>query len=256
MSQSSNTFQHKCLIQQGYQGLSPGELRQLEWGLRFTPSMCSAITVLGLVFQLPALLFAVSALGIWAFFAPAAHPMDLLYNHGVRHVLGAVKLPPNPFPRRMACLAAGVMNSVAAVLFVLNAPIAATVVGVSLIGLQAIVIFTHFCTLSWTLEGLAKLVRRSAPALTPEQIRALVSEGAMIVDVRTVSEFSRGHIGGSQNFPLDEITKHISALEGNTCLVYCASGMRSRIAAKQLSQIGITDVHNIGSLSTARSILE
>ena len=256
MSQSNRPkFQHKCLIQQGYQGLAPGELRQLEWGLRFTPTMCSALTVVGLVYQLPALLFAVSALGIWAFFAPAAHPMDLLYNYAVRHLFGAVKLPPNPFPRRMACLAAGVMNSAAAILFLLQAPTAAVIVGVALLFLQAIVIFTHFCTLSWMLEVLAKLIRGDQHALTPEQTQAMVSAGAIIVDVRTPSEFSRGHLKGAKNIPLDELAEHMESLEGMTCLFYCASGMRSRMAAKQLYGLGVTDVHNLGSIATARTLL-
>ncbi|CAN0602708.1 unnamed protein product, partial [Ectocarpus sp. 12 AP-2014] len=134
------SFQQRSLFQQGYQSYSAAELKQLDWGLRFTPSACSALTLVGLILELPWLLFAVSFLGIWAFFAPAAHPMDLIYNHGVRHLFGAVALPPNPLQRRLACLAAGVMNAGAAFLFLGGMPTAAWIVGGILLVLHVIVI--------------------------------------------------------------------------------------------------------------------
>ena len=127
------TFQQKGLFQQGYQHYTPDELRQLEWGLRFTPGVCSAITAVALYLQEPIALFVVAFLGMYAFFFPAGHPMDLIYNRGVRHLFGAVELPENPLPRRMACLAAGVMNSAAALLFLASMPTAAIVVGVMLL---------------------------------------------------------------------------------------------------------------------------
>ena len=199
MSDQSNKapFQHRCLQQQGYQSQGPKELRELEWGLRFTPAACSAITAVALYYQLPTLLFAVSALGMWAFFAPAAHPMDLIYNHGIRHLFGAVKLPPNPLQRRLACLAAGVMNSSAALLFLVGLPTAALVVGVSLLVLQAIVICTHFCTLSWMYEGLMRALGRWKAPISSEETCSLLAKGAQLIDVRSPSEFARGHLDGA-----------------------------------------------------------
>ena len=35
--------------------------------------------------------------------------------------------------------------------------------------------------------------------------KALVEQGAVIIDVRTVSEFRGGHVAGSKNIPLQEI---------------------------------------------------
>jgi len=71
------SFQQRSLFQQGYQSYTTEELKQLEWGLRFTPSACTSLTILALIMQWPLLAFVVSGLGIWAFFFPAAHPMDL-----------------------------------------------------------------------------------------------------------------------------------------------------------------------------------
>ena len=65
------SFQQKSLFQQGYQHYSAQELKQLEWGLRFTPAVCSSITAYGLYAQQPWILFLVGLLGMWAFFFPA-----------------------------------------------------------------------------------------------------------------------------------------------------------------------------------------
>ena len=91
----------------------------------------------------------VGFLGMWALFFPAGHPMDLFYNHVVRHAFGAIKLPKNPFQRRLACFAAGIMNTASAVLFLTGFPLIAIVMGIALLVLQMIVITTHSCTLSW-----------------------------------------------------------------------------------------------------------
>lgn len=193
------TFQQNCLFQQGYRHYSSAELRQLEWGLRFTPSVCASITSVALYLQLPAILFIVAFLGMFAFFFPAGHPMDLLYNHGVRHLFGAIALPENPLPRRMACLAAGVMNTAAAVLFLAGLPLAAIAVGAVLLCLQAIVITTHFCTLSWIYEQLLRMVGRWEVPVKLAEARRLLHDGAVIVDVRSQIEYAEGSVANSVN---------------------------------------------------------
>ncbi|NIQ12094.1 MAG: DUF4395 domain-containing protein, partial [Gammaproteobacteria bacterium] len=104
------------------------------------------------------------------------------------------KLPPNPFQRRLACFAAGIMNTMAAGFFLLDMPLAALITGGMLLCLQAIVIFTHFCTLSWMYEGLMRTIGRWNVPLAPEQARRLLDEGAQLVDVRGRDEFSREHL--------------------------------------------------------------
>jgi rhodanese-related sulfurtransferase len=249
------SFQQRSLFQQGYQSYTPQELKQLQWGLRFTPLACSTITVVGLVYQLPYLLFAVAALGIWAFLAPAAHPMDLIYNHGVRRLIGAVKLPPNPFQRRLACLAAGVMNSAAAVLFLMSMPLAALVVGGVLLCLQAIVIFTHFCTLSWMYEGAMRLLGQWKQPIDPAEAKSLLAAGARLIDVRGPDEFGQDHIDGALNIPLEEIEKQASGLGDGPCLIYCQSGTRSHIATEKLRKLGLSSAHDIGAFSRAKAII-
>lgn len=255
MSTENLSFQQRSLVQQGYRDYNPSQLSQLDWGLRFTPVICSAITLMGLYGENPKLLLLVSVLGVWAFFAPAAHPMDLLYNHFVRHLFKAVPLPPNPFQRRLACFAAAVMNATAAALFLAGQPEIAKAVGGLLLVLQVIVITTHFCALSWIYDIAVKAVGKWEGPVDLEQARQLLAKGAILVDVREPNEFVRGHLPGAVNYPLSTLGQESPALAGQVCLVYCASGMRSQIATKQLKQQGASEVHNLGGINRGASIV-
>ena len=43
--------------------------------------------------------------------------------------------------------------------------------------------------------------------------KGLVTNGAIIVDVRSASEYKAGHIPGSKNFPLDSIRTKLTELK-------------------------------------------
>ena len=77
--------------------------------------------------------------------------------------------------------------------------------------------------------------------------KSLVENGAMIIDVRTPSEYQSGHIKGSVNIPLDQIKKQIPELKNKnkTIITCCRSGARSGMAADLLSSAGLT-AHNGG----------
>ena len=250
------SFQQRSLIQQGYKRYNSQELKQMQWGLRFTPAVCSLITAFALIYQLPMVLFAVAGLGVWAFFFPAKHPMDLLYNHAVRHVFGSVSLPENPFQRRLACFAAGIMNSIAAVLFLLQLPVAALAVGISLLVLQTIVIFTHFCTLSWMYEGVMRMFGKWIQPVEVNEARSLLNQGAVLIDVRSPNEFASQPVAGAINLPLEELDTHVEKFRDSTCLLFCRSGARSHIAQQKLARHGIEDVFNVGALSRAIEVAQ
>jgi rhodanese-related sulfurtransferase len=187
---------------------------------------------------------------MWAFFAPAAHPMDLIYNHGVRHLFGAVALPPNPLQRRLACLAAGVMNAAAAFLFMGGMPTAALIVGGALLVLQVIVITTHFCTLSYMYEWIMRAIGKWHQPIGEEEGRRLIEAGATLVDVRGPDEFSRDAIEGAINAPVDTIQERAAELKNlGDLLLYCRSGMRSQIAAEKLKAAGIDSAFDGGALA-------
>jgi phage shock protein E len=87
---------------------------------------------------------------------------------------------------------------------------------------------------------------------------ALVQDGALVVDVRTSSEFSRGHIEEAVNIPYDVITREIgkhSADKEHPVIVYCHSGSRSAAAKRSLESAGYTRVVNGGSFRRMNKLL-
>ena len=65
-----------------------------------------------------------------------------------------------------------------------------------------------------------------------------------LLDTRTEGEYSRGHIDGFQNIPVDELRERIGEIEvGKPVYVICQSGLRSYIAARILEGYGF-DVWN------------
>lgn len=78
-----------------------------------------------------------------------------------------------------------------------------------------------------------------------------VTDGAVLLDVRTPDEYRQGHIPVSKNVPLQSIDK-VTVMINNKAtpiFVHCLSGARSRQAAVILKQLGYTNVKNIGGIS-------
>ena len=69
-----------------------------------------------------------------------------------------------------------------------------------------------------------------------------------IIDVRTRAEFAGGHVAGSINIPLQEITEHIDEIKSMQAPIIfcCASGNRSGQATQYFKSIGV-DCENGGS---------
>ena len=79
-------------------------------------------------------------------------------------------------------------------------------------------------------------------------VETLINNGAIIVDVRTKSEYQSGHVKGSLNIPLDVIQNQYSKLtKDKPIITCCASGMRSASAKNLLIANGFTEVYNGGS---------
>ena len=182
--------------------------------------------------------------------------MDLLYNRIVRHAFNAIELPENPFQRRLACFAAGIMNTAAAILFLLGLPVIAIVVGVALLVLQAIVITTHFCTLSWMYEGLMRMLGKWEVPIDLEKAKSLLENGAIVVDVRSQNEYANESIECTVNLPLENLEEGSDTFAGKTALLFCNSGTRSHIAVEKLKQKGISNVYNLGDFARTREFMK
>ncbi|MEZ0005143.1 phage shock protein E [Flavobacterium sp. 28YEA47A] len=76
----------------------------------------------------------------------------------------------------------------------------------------------------------------------------LLSEGAIILDVRTQNEFDMGHIEGSLNISLGEIRNRYVELDtSKTYITVCSHGLRSVKAENILKEKGFKKVYNGGA---------
>jgi rhodanese-related sulfurtransferase len=88
----------------------------------------------------------------------------------------------------------------------------------------------------------------------PTDYAQLVAEGATIIDVRSLGEYSGGHIKGSINIPLGNLTQNLAKLKKDKPIITCcASGIRSASAKNVLTANGFTQVYNGGGWSGLQS---
>jgi rhodanese-related sulfurtransferase len=81
------------------------------------------------------------------------------------------------------------------------------------------------------------------PSLTVAEVNEKLKFGKhpLVVDVRQPDEYRQGHITGSKLIPLNELRRRMKELpQGREIVCVCASGSRSRTAAKVLSKEGYT----------------
>ena len=78
-----------------------------------------------------------------------------------------------------------------------------------------------------------------------DQVDSLPLDGSVILlDTRTTGEFSRGHMEGAINIPVDSLRERLSELDpSKPVYVNCQSGLRSYIACRILTQHGF-DCYN------------
>lgn len=70
----------------------------------------------------------------------------------------------------------------------------------------------------------------------------------MLVDVRSVEEFDKGHVAKAENFPLTQIIDPLQIAqldEDSNIYVYCGGGYRSVVACSIMKKEGFHNVRNI-----------
>ena len=152
------------LSTQGY-CLSDEERRALAVGLRFSTGLCLILVAVALALTSPAMIFALTLVGVVASFS-ARHPFDHLWNHGLRRVAGGPPLPPNPGRRRDAFKVATVWLAVVGSLLVAGATAAGLILGGMLIAACALVTATNLCLPSETFAWWARRRDRKHPITT------------------------------------------------------------------------------------------
>ena len=86
---------------------------------------------------------------------------------------------------------------------------------------------------------------RKLLGLPVADIDHLLEEGASILDVRTATEFKRGHIPGALNIPYEEVGKRIREIKKlqQPVITCCRRGWRSDIASRALRKLGLEVYH-------------
>jgi len=111
-----------------------------------------------------------------------------------------------------------------------------------------IVVFFVLAVIGWA------VVQRLGWIKIPDAAAKLRS-GAILVDVRTPSEYRMSKVDGAYNVPLGEFSQTVETKgwsKDQQIVVYCASGNRSRAAIRQLTALGYPHVWNLGTVGRAR----
>ena len=95
-------------------------------------------------------------------------------------------------------------------------------------------------------ERTAKYVTISAA-----EAKEMMSGDYVLLDVRTAAEFNSGHIPGAILIPDNEIAARAENElpdKDALTLIYCRSGRRSALAAKELAKQGYTNIYDFGGI--------
>ena len=105
----------------------------------------------------------------------------------------------------------------------------------------------------------ALILMRHLGQARPDAVRALLRKGAMVIDVRTEEEYRAGHLDGTVNIPLSDLSRRIAAEspdKDQPLLLHCASGARSGAARRMLAGMGYRQVLNLGSYARAERLIK
>lgn len=110
------------------------------------------------------------------------------------------------------------------------------------VGLDLVVGFLAGGTHAWATAGYP--IDR-VPQLSPAEVRTLLGDGALLVDVRFPDEFAEGHVEGAINIPAPDLrTRHPELPADRPLVVMCRTGQRSSLACSLLKRDGFDCVNN------------
>jgi rhodanese-related sulfurtransferase len=107
------------------------------------------------------------------------------------------------------------------------------------LGLAGITVALVYNEIAGRLSGIRRLA--------PPQLTALINrDGALVVDVRPVAEFEKGHIAGSKNVQMSQFdpeNKQLAPAKALPVVLVCKVGQTADAAAKRLRKAGFTNVN-------------
>ena len=143
MSQISTTARERIQAQ-GFCGLSDATYAQINYPLRLAPAIMMVWVAVGTVLGSAQILWALvpfTALGAIL----TGHPFDVLYNQGLRYLMGTQELPRYGLRRRFAFAVATTMTALAAWAFQARAPLLGYIVGGAIVASTCLQVITGIC---------------------------------------------------------------------------------------------------------------
>jgi hypothetical protein len=129
---------------QGFCGLDDETCAEINYPLRMSPAICMVWAAVGTALASPTILWALAPFAALGALLPG-HPFDVLYNHGLRHLLGTPALPRYGVRRRFACALATTMIVAAAWAFQAGMPTVGYIVGWSMVAAAFVNVSMGFC---------------------------------------------------------------------------------------------------------------
>ena len=84
--------------------------------------------------------------------------------------------------------------------------------------------------------------------ITIEELKTKVSQGAILIDVRSNQEYREGHLQGAINIPeyeiIDRVQREIPK-KNQLIILYCQYGGRSKNAILNMKKMGYTNIYNL-----------
>lgn len=121
---------------------------RLAFGLRLTPVFCMTWAATGMILASPLILWALVPFAVLGVILPN-HPFDVIYNTGVRHLIGGMPLPRYPFYRHVVCATASIMLLISGWGFFAGLPAVGYTFSAFLVSSALLYITTGYCVVSF-----------------------------------------------------------------------------------------------------------
>lgn len=107
-------------------------------------------------------------------------------------------------------------------------------------------------------QALADAAQARVSGVAPDQVAALIAQGAVPLDIRDPDEHANGHIPGSLNISRGKLEMNVESLIPDldtTILCYCNAYNRGALSAATLRDMGYANAHYIaGGLGAWRKL--
>ncbi len=144
---------------QGFERVDDAALAPVAPWLRLAFGLCAVIAGVGTAMASPLILLLLVPIAALAALFPV-HPLDLIYNYGIRFMTGTSPLPRRGAPSRFACGLGAVWLIATAWVFHTGHPILGYVLGGLLTGVAALVSTTDVCIPSLVYRSIFGFPRR------------------------------------------------------------------------------------------------